>query len=88
MAITEQLIEAEQIEVIADGSLQVRDTTVVLRDGVRDLAFPPRYHRNVLHQGDDLSGKPERVTAIADAIWTEEVIAAWAAAQSEVGSAE
>ena len=44
--------------------------------------MPPRYHRYVLQPGEDLTGKPERVAAIADAVWTEEVVQAWAAAQS------
>ena len=83
MAITEQTIEAERIEILADGCLQVRDATVILRDGARDPSFPPRYHRYVLHPGADLSAAPAKVAAVAEAVWTEEVVAAWAAARAE-----
>ena len=77
MTISEQTIAGERVEVLADGSLQVRDATVILRDGMRDPSFPPKYHRYVLHPGDDLTGKPERVVSVANAVWTEEVVAAW-----------
>jgi hypothetical protein len=77
MTISEQTIADERVEVLADGSLQVRDATVILRDGTRDPSFPPKYHRYVLHPGDDLAGKPERVVSVANAVWTEEVVAAW-----------
>ncbi len=86
MAITEHLIAAERIEVLADGSLQVRDATAIHRDGARDPSFPPRYHRYVLHPGADLANAPARVAAIAAAVWTEEVVADWAAAQANAES--
>lgn len=81
MAITELFIEAEKVEVLGDGTLQIRDATVIMRDGEIDAAFPPKYHRTVLHPGADLTGQPGKVTAIAEAVWTAEVIAAWNAAQ-------
>ncbi len=83
MAITEQTIEAERIEILDNGSLQIRDASVILRDGVRDPAFPPKYHRTVLHPGADLDGQPAKVAAVAQAVWTEEVVAAWAACQAD-----
>lgn len=82
MALEETTIAGERVEVLADGSLQVRDAIVILRDGMRDPIMPPRYHRYVLQPGEGLTGKPERVAAIANAVWTEEVVQAWAAAQS------
>ena len=75
--IEESIIAGEQVEVLADGSLQVRDATVLLRDGVRDTSLPAKYHPYVLHPGADLAGKPERVAAVANAVWTEDVVAAW-----------
>jgi hypothetical protein len=78
----EHVIEAERVEVLEDGSLQIRDATVIFRDGSRDPSFPPNYHRYVLHPGADLAGMPARVAAIAAAVWTEENVADWAAAQA------
>lgn len=75
--IAEVVIEAEKVDVLSNGSLQVRDATVILRDGVRDESFPPKYHRYVVHPGDDLTGKPERVIAIAKTVWTKEVLKKW-----------
>jgi len=77
MALSEQTILAEKVEILADGTVQIRYATVIVRDGVLDPTFPAKYHRHVLHPGADLAGKPERVIAIANAVWTEEVKAAW-----------
>jgi hypothetical protein len=73
----ETTLLGEKIEVLSDGSLQVRDATVITRDGVIDASFPAKYHRYVLHPGEDLTGKPERLAAVANSVWTEEVVAAW-----------
>lgn len=82
MALSEQIIPADQIEILADGTLQVREATVVLRDGARETSFPPRYRRYVLSPGADLAGRDERIVAVARAVWTPAVIAAWQAAGS------
>ncbi|WP_371380753.1 hypothetical protein [Sporomusa aerivorans] len=34
-----------------------------------------KYHRHVLSPCDDISNEDERVIAVANAVWTEEVIA-------------
>jgi hypothetical protein len=68
----ELVIPDDQIEVLRDGSLQVRVATLILRDGVPDDSYAPRYHRYVLHPGDDLEAQPSRVAAIAAAVWTEQ----------------
>ena len=83
MAITEETIEAERIEILEDGSLQIRDATVILRDGVRDPSFPPRYRRYVLYPAADLDGRPPKVAGVAAAVWAEEVVAAWDASQTD-----
>ena len=71
MPIDEQMISDDRIEVLADGAIQVREATVILRDGVRDEAYPPRYRRYVLNPGDDLAGVAARIAAIAAAVWTD-----------------
>lgn len=81
----ERNVAADKIEILSDGSLRVRDATVIVRDGVIDPSYPPKYHRYVLHPGMDLTAKPDRVAAIANAVWTEDVVAAWAAAHPADG---
>lgn len=62
--------------VLVDGQLQVRTVTVILRD---DEEISRMYHRKVLEPGDDLTTEDPTVVAIAQAVWTPEVIAAWEA---------
>lgn len=79
MALTEQTI-VDKIEVIENGSVQVRTATVIKRDGVE---INRSFHRHVLAPGDSLDGQDARVSAIATATWTDEVIAAYQASQEE-----
>lgn len=79
MALTEETI-VDKIEVIENGSLQVRTATVIKRD---DVEINRSFHRHVLAPGDSLEGQDARVTAIANATWTDDVVAAYAAAQEE-----
>ena len=73
MALTKEII-VDKIEVLEMGQVQVRTATRVLEDGV---ALSSSFHRHVLAPGDDLSGQDARVSAIATATWTDEVIAAY-----------
>lgn len=82
MSISEQTIAADSVEVLADGSLQVREATVILRDGAVDPSYPRKYHRYVLAPGADLAGKDPRIVAVANSVWTPEVVAAWQAARA------
>ncbi len=84
----ERVITDDQITVDRDGSISVREATVIVRDGNIDEAYPPRYHRRVLHPGDDLGGKPARVIAIAQGVWTDDVVAAFAARRAAQVAAE
>lgn len=72
----EATIPFDSVEVLADGTIQVREATVILRDSVRDEGFPPRYRRYVLEPGADLAGMDERVTAIAASVWAPDIVAA------------
>ncbi len=58
--LTEETISFDQIEVRADGAIQVREARVIFRDGVRDEAIPARYHRYVLDK-EIASGLAERI---------------------------
>jgi len=77
MALSEQTL-VDQIEVTRNGSIQVREANLVLRD---DVEIAKTFHRYCLHPGADLSGQPAQVAAIASAAWTPAVIADWKASQ-------
>ena len=78
MALTETT-KVNQIEVIENNSIQVRTATIIEKDGV-ELART--FHRHVVAPGDNVSNEDTRVQAIANAIWTDEVIAAYQASQT------
>ena len=69
-----------QIEVIANNCVQVRQDTIIKDDGVE---ISKTYHRHVLAPGDNLDNQDPKVRAIAEAVWTPEVIAAYQASLSE-----
>ena len=73
MALTKEII-VDKIEVLEMGQVQVRTATRVLEDGV---ALSSSFHRHVLAPGDDLSGQDAKVSAIATATWTPEVVTAY-----------
>ena len=75
MALTETT-KVDQIEVVENGSIQVRTATVIEKDGVE---LTRTYHRHVKHPGQDVSNEDPRVQAIANAVWTSEVISAYQA---------
>ena len=62
------------IEVTENGNIQVREAIVIKRD---DQEISRTFHRYVLHPGDGLLNQPARVVAIAEAVWTTEVIQAY-----------
>ncbi len=73
MALTKETI-VDKIEVLEMGEVQVRTATRVLEDGV---ALSSSFHRHVLVPGDDLSEQDAKVSAIATATWTPEVVTAY-----------
>ena len=74
-----------QIEVGENGSIGLRTDTVVTDDGTE---ISRNFHRKVLAPGDDVSGEDAKVQAVAGAVWTDEVVAAYAAAQAAAAPAE
>ena len=77
MAITKRLEYKE--EIMPNQVIQIRTTTVVEEDGV-ELAR--NYHRHAVVPGDDVTGEVAEVQAIASALWTDEVVAAYQASVS------
>ena len=75
MALTETT-KVDQIEVVANNSIQVRTATIIEKDGVE---LTRTFHRHVCTPGSDVSNEDPKVQAIANAIWTPEIIAAYQA---------
>ena len=75
MALTETKV-IDQITVTENGIVQVREATRILKDGEQ---IAQTYHRTSLTPGQDLTGQPDNVVAIATAAWTAKVIAAYQA---------
>jgi len=67
----------DKIEVLEDHTLQIRQATRILED---DKELSSSFHRWVLHPGADLTGQDAKIVAIANALWTPEVISAYEAA--------
>jgi len=82
MALTERTVE-DRIEIVGDYKhIQVRTATVIERDGVE---ISRSFSRHVVAPGADVSGESAEVQAIAAAVHTAEVIAAY---QAHVASQE
>ena len=79
MALTERT-ETDQIEIVRDWNIQVRQATVIERDG----EFVSRtFHRWVLTPDSDISDQEQKVKDICNAAWTPEVKAAYEAFKQE-----
>lgn len=74
----EKVISVDLIEVVENGSVQVRTKTAILEDG---KSISSQLHRHVVAPGDDYSAEDAKVQAICASIHTAEVIAAFQAAQ-------
>lgn len=75
MALTKEQV-IDKVEVVENGTLQVRQVTRIMEDG-KELSSS--YHRWAFAPGSDVSEMPANVQAIAAAAWTAEVIAAYEA---------
>ena len=79
MALKEKSV-VDKIEVLLDGCIQVRRRDQILKNGVEVAST---FHRHIIAPGDDVSNEDDRVAAVATTLWTEEVVAAYQAAQEE-----
>ena len=66
------------IEVLENGSVQVRVKTAILEDGVE---ISSKFHRHVVAPGADYSAENAKVQAICKATHTKEVVATYKASQ-------
>lgn len=78
MALTETT-KVDQIEIVGDHTIQVRTSTIIERDGVE---ISRSFHRHIVSPGDDISNEDPKVQTVANALFTEEVIAAYQAGLS------
>ena len=67
----------DRIEVLENGSVQIRAAIRILEDGA---IISQTFHRKVIAPGDDYSQEDAKVQAICAATHTPEVIAAYQAA--------
>jgi hypothetical protein len=79
MALTENT-SIDQIEIVQQWNIQVREATVIERDG----EFVSRtFHRWILTPDMDISDQKQKVQDIANAAWTDEVKAAYETFKAE-----
>ena len=79
MALTEKTI-IDKIEVLESNSIQVRTANIIEKDGVE---ITRSFHRHVVNPSNDISREDAKVQAVANAIWTEEIIAAYLESQNK-----
>jgi len=71
-------IKIDQIEIVENGTVQVRQATIVTEDGNQVSRI---YHRWCIAPGEDYSAQEQQVQDICKVAHTPEVIAAYQAQQ-------
>jgi len=79
MALSEST-KIDQIEVVNDWSIHVRQATTIEKDGVQ---IARNFHRWVLNPDSDISTQEQKVKDICNAAWTNEVKAAYETFKAE-----
>ena len=80
MSLTKQVTQ-DKIEIVNLGDwsvIQVRTKTAIVEDGAE---LSSSYHRHVVMPTDDLTAESAEVTAIANAVFTQDMKDAYTAAQ-------
>ena len=74
-----KIVKIDKLEIVSDFKhVQCREATVVSEDGVE---LSRSFHRHVLQPDSDISGEPQETQDVCNAVWTDEVKAAWTAFQ-------
>jgi hypothetical protein len=76
----EKIQMVDRIEVVEDGSVQVRTKTAIMEDGKQ---ISGTFHRHVIAPGDDYSNEDARVKSICKATHTKDVVTAYKLAQQQ-----
>lgn len=71
----------DMIEVTQNGVIQIRERNDIIDDATPNTIIASTFHRTSLIPGASLDNQTSRVVAIANAVWTPEVIAAYEAQQ-------
>ena len=80
MALTKQKVQ-DKIEIVSEFKhIQIRYSNQILEDGVK---LSESYERTVVSCGDYAAADEHGVRAIADAVWTQEIIDAYNAQLQE-----
>lgn len=77
----EKKVTQDKIEVVSTGNfkvLQVRTKTAIIEDGAE---LSSSYHRHVVAPTDDLTAESDEVTAIANAVFTQDMKDAYTVSQ-------
>ena len=83
MALVEQTV-LDRVEIVGPFKhIQCRHDNRIVDDVTGEVKSSGNFERHVLSPGDDVSGEPADIQAIANAMWTPEIIAAFAAFQAE-----
>jgi hypothetical protein len=80
MALTEKTI-IDKIEILESNHIQVRTANIIEKDGVE---ISRTFHRHVVLPSNDISGEDAKVQAVANALWTEEIISAYLESQNQM----
>ena len=75
MALTETT-KVDQIEITETNHIQVRTATIIKKD---EVELTRTLHRCSFYPGSDVSNEDPKVQAVANSIWTAEVISAYQA---------
>ena len=77
----EKVNVVDRIEVLENGTVQVRTKTAIMEGGVQ---ISGSFHRHVVAPGDDYSKQDARVQAICKATHTAAVVTAYKAAAAKL----
>ena len=75
----EKVTVVDRVEVVENGSVQVRTKTTIMEDGKQ---ISGTFHRHVVAPGDDYSTEDARVKALCAAMHTADVVAAYKESQN------
>lgn len=78
----EKIQVVDQVEVVANGCVQVRTKTAIMENGVQ---ISSNFHRHVVCPGNDYSKEDDRVQSICAVTHTPEVISSYKAAIAAQG---
>jgi hypothetical protein len=73
-------IVIDKIEVLEDCQIQVRQKVAIMEDNIE---LSSSYNRWVLTPGQEIFDQDPRVQAVANALWSDEVLNAWIASQQQ-----